>query len=66
MFKIPFRKQLRISQLSAETAGKFKIIWKNTRKYQIWLIQIYQMIEARAKEKGIDVPEPLTKMEVEK
>ena len=66
MYRIPFRKQLKLATLAAETAGVFRGVWKNTRKYQYWILKTYKRIKKVAVDRMIDIPEPLILMEEEK
>lgn len=66
MYKIPFRKQLRLASLSAEVVGKFRFIWKHTRKYTHWVIQTYNRTAIIADKLGIEKPKPLVNMQEEK
>lgn len=65
MFRIPFRRQLHLASLSADVVGKFRFIWKNTRKYTQWTIKTYNRVAVIADKFGIEKPVPLTKMEEE-
>ena len=62
---IPFRKQLRMATASAEVVGKFRFIWKHTRKYQVWVLRTYARVANIADKNGVIKPRPLIKMREE-
>jgi len=63
--KIPFRKKLQIAALSSDVVGKFRFIWRSTRKYTVFTIRTYSRISNIAEKLKIKIPKPLVKMEKE-
>ena len=62
---ISFRKKLRMASLSAQLVGKFRSIWKDTRKYQQWLMKTYNRCDKLADHYKIMKPKPIISMEEE-
>jgi len=63
--RIPFRKKLQIAALSSSVVGKFRFIWRSTRKYTVFVIHTYLRILNIAEKLKIKIPKPLVNMEKE-
>ena len=63
--RIPFRKKLQIAALSSTVVGKFRFIWRSTRKYTVFTIHTYSRIVNIVDKLKIKIPKPLVKMEQE-
>ena len=61
---ITVRERMKLASLSSEVVGKFRVIWKNTRKYTTWVSNVYaECIEIALYVNVEHIPRPKVSME---